>query len=79
MMNTYLAKQLQSQMAVKQKSKEVIMKNIHKEAIPRLLKEHGQHTDNAKHISAGMNAKKEYLKDYTRQNVKWNILQRYLK
>ena len=46
-MNTYLAKQLQAQMAVKQKSKEVNIKNINKDK-PRLLKQHGHHTDNAK-------------------------------
>ena len=34
-------------MAVKQTSKEVNMKNINKEDIPRLLKEHGPHTDMA--------------------------------
>ena len=34
-------------MAVEQKLKEVNMKNINKDDIPRLLKQHGPHTDMA--------------------------------
>ena len=41
MMNTYLAKHLQAQIAVEWKSKEASMKNINKEDIPRQQKEHG--------------------------------------
>ena len=43
MMKKCLAKHLQTQMAVQQKSKEVNMKNTNKDGILRLLKQHGPH------------------------------------
>ena len=58
MMNTYLAKQLPAHITTEQKTKEVNMKNINKEGIPRLLKQHGPILIWLTHNITGINAQK---------------------
>ena len=71
MIKTYLAKQLHAQIAVQQKSKEINVKNSNKEDIPRIMKQHGLHTDIVSTQKKSNKCSKiEYMKDYTRQKCK---------
>ena len=68
-------------MDVKQKSKEINMKNVNKEDIPRQWKQHDPHTDMA-NTQQHRNKwpQKNIWKIIQDKNVKWNIPQRiYLK